>query len=97
MHVEEVDGNLDSVALADLVDWLDVRPVDQLLDVQVLEPVGILELLELLHLFLLILVHPNNAASTSGFDIEFVVSAVLSHLPLKLVYRRDASLLTIGR
>jgi hypothetical protein len=95
LHIEEIYSYFDSISLAYLVNWLDIRPIDELRYLQVVELKRVLELLELLLLLLLVLVHPQDSACTSGLDIGLVVGAILRHAVLLILIHRNASLLAI--
>ena len=95
MHIEEIYSYFDSISLAYLVNWLDIRPINELRYLQVVELKRVLELLELLLLLLLVLVHPQDSACTSGLDIGLVVGAILRHAVLLILIHRNASLLAI--
>ena len=73
MHIEEIYSYFDSISLPYLVNWLDIRPINELRYLQVVELKRVLELLELLLLLLLVLVHPKDSACTSGLDVGLVV------------------------
>jgi len=77
LHVEQVNGYLDRVTLANLVDWLDVRSVHKLRELKVVEFKRILELFELLLLFLLVFVHPKDTRCPFLNDIHFVICAIV--------------------
>ena len=97
LHVEQVDGDFHRVALADLVYGLDVRPVDELGNLVVVELERVLVLLQLLLLFLLVLVHPQNTAGRFLYYVHFVVGAILRLPPLysRYVVGADRALLAI--
>ena len=84
---EEINSNFNRISLAYLVNWLNIRSIDELRYLQVVELERVLELLQLLLLLLLILVHPEDPASAFCLDIHLVVGAVLGHaIALIFVY-----------
>lgn len=85
LHVEQINGNLDGVPLADLVDGLDVWAVDHLGDLEVVEFVRVFEKFQLLLLFLLVLVHPHQPTRPLWLHVHLVVRAVLRHRSLFLL------------
>lgn len=95
LHVEQVDGDLDGVTLADLVDRLHVRPIDQLRNLKIVELVRVLELLQLLLLLLFILVKPQNSVRSLGLDVHLVVGTVEGRRVL-VPDLGDAALVVVG-
>jgi hypothetical protein len=83
--------------MAYLIYWLNVRPIDQLAYLHVIKLHWVLDLLQLLLLFLLIFVHPKDSRSSFSNDVHFVVGAEIG---LRVTGvdsgAADATLLAVG-
>ena len=95
LHIEQIYSYFNGVSLANLIDWLHIRPIYQLWYLQVVKLKWIFELLQLLKLFLLVFVHPEDSAIIFRLNIHFIVSTVFSHVALTLVLLVHATLLWI--
>ena len=87
LHIEQVDGYLDCIILAYLVYRLYIGSIYQLRYLERIELEWVLELLQLLLLFLLIFVHPQNPTGALRLDVHFVISTKFWHaVHLSLVH-----------
>ena len=96
LHIKEIYSNLDSITLTYWIYRLNIWPINQLRNVQIVELKRVFKLLELLKLLLFIFVHPHNSGRAFRLDIHFIISAIFRHASSHDLIGLGTALLAIG-